>query len=481
MVTIFDYRYRVLLGFIIFVALLVGVLLIAWQLPGQLTKLETDSAVTSATLSLKDPNAEDVINLTYRLLQKASLHLLGVTTFAIKLPSLVLGALSGLGILWLLSSWLRRSSIALFTSVIAITTGQFLLVSSSGTPLIMPLFWTTALLLLALKLSANHKSLLWILGAGAVVGLSLYNPLSIYLIVCLLAAALLHPHLRHLLRTIPKVNALLGVLVMLIILVPLGIALFKQPSQLSILLGWPGADWPLGQIKFNALELLKAYFAFWRPQLTDIGLTPIFGIGSLCLIVLGGLKLIVDHHSARSYSLAILTVIIAVPILLQPKYAVTLFLPLILLLAIGIEALLEEWYKLFPHNPYARVVALVPVLVLLSSIIFSNLNYYTNGYRYNSDLPRYYSSDLKLVRRVIATYPAAVIVTTPEERPFYDLLRRDFRGVKTTTELSEVKVGSSFIITAGTGIPTDKLGVPKSIVTDYYQQHSPRFYVFIKD
>ncbi len=113
-------------------------------------------------------------------------------------------------------------------------------------------------------------------------------------------AALLHPRLRHLLRTIPAIHALLGFLLLLIIVAPLGLALYKQPDQLAVLLGWPGAEWTLGNVKFNAIELIKAYFFFWQPRLTDMGLTPVSGVGSLCLIVLGGLKLIIDHHSARS-------------------------------------------------------------------------------------------------------------------------------------------------------------------------------------
>lgn len=481
LVRLFTAQHRYIFGLLIFIFLLGGALFLAWIVPGQLTTAEKSSALASATVSFLDPSAKNVIDLPYLLLQKASLSVLGITELGIKLPSLIIGALTGLGILWLLRSWLLRSSIALFSGVIAITSSQFLFVASHGTPLVMPLFWIVVLLLLALKLSANHRSLAWGLGVAVVFGLSLYTPLVLYLLISLLLAIILHPHLRHLLRTIPKKNILISLLVFLVIVAPLVIALYKLPSLAATFIGWPGSGQSLGQVKFNGLELLKSYFFFWRPDLTPMGLTPIFGLGSLCLIAFGAIKLIADHHAARSYSLAVLLPILLVPVLLQPRYNVILFVPFILLLAIGIEALLDEWYKLFPHNPYARVVALVPVMILLAGLVISNVGYHVNGYRYHPNLSRNYSQDLRLVRGIVTKYSGATMVVSVTEKPFYDLLRRDFPKLKISDHYprSSAAQKQTVIVSANSEVPVTALDAPRQVVSDSYRTHEPRFYVFV--
>ena len=479
LLALFTNRYRYILGVLLFVLLFVGVLFLSYKVPGQLSNPEVQSAVQSATFSLSHPSTQAIIDLPYHLLQKASLHFFGLTDFAIILPSLILGLLAGLGILWLLQCWLRRTSIALFASGIAVTSSQFIFVAAGGTPLIMPLFWLVILLLLALKLSANNRSLLWSLGVGVTVGLSFYSPLTIYFLVSLLLAVILHPHLRYLLRTIPKKHIAYSLLVSLIILIPLIISLIKHPDIANTLAGWPGIAGGLGQLKFNIIELAKGYLLFWEPSLTVLGLTPFFGLGAFCLIIFGGLKLIVDHHAARSYSLAVMAPVMVVPVILQPQYAIILFLPLILLLAIGIEGLLDEWYKLFPHNPYARVVALVPVIILLMGIIVSNVNYFTGGYRYSTQLPYYYTQDLTLIRPLVQKYPDALIVAPYNQQPFYNLLERQYPRLQTTQSLGTLTPRRPIIITTGTGAETNNLGPIKVIVTDSYRYHQPRFYVYI--
>lgn len=471
-------RHRNVFNLIIFCFLLFGALFVAWSVPGQLSISETDSALKSATTSLTDPSVKAVVDLPYVLLQKASLHFFGITTTGIKLPSLILGALTGLGILWLLSAWLLRSSIALFTGLIAITSSQFLFAASSGSPLIMPIFWTVILLLLALRLSANHTSLKWSVGVGVVVGLSLYTPLIVYLFFSLLLAVLLHPHLRHLLKNIPKKNVLFLMLCMLLILVPLAIALYKQPSLLASFVGWPGSGQSLGQIKFNLIEIVQSYLLFWKPQLSPLGLSPIFGLGSFCFIIFGALKVIADHHSARSYSLAVLLPVLSLPVLLQPHYAVILFIPFILLLAIGVEALLDEWYKLFPHNPYARVVALVPIIILLCGLVISNVIRYANAYRYYPNLSRNYSQDLPLLRHTLKNNSAANVVVSDSTLPFYSLLRRDFPGIQVYSKLPLNYKNQTLIVMTQSGIPLDTLGTPRHIVSGSYQENEPRFYIY---
>lgn len=472
------YRYRYIIGYLIFAVVLIGALFISFQIPGQVTSSEQSSAVTSATLSLKDPSAKNVVDLPYHLLQKASLHFFDITNFGIKLPSLIIGALSAVGLLWLLRRWLLRDSIAIFTMCIFVAQQQFLATTQEGVALIMMMFWLIFVLLFALKFTANNKSLLWGVLLTSSLALSLYTPLTVYVVVCLLAASVLHPHLRYVVTTIPKLHILLFTVLAAILLSPLAIALVKNPLVLASLTGWPAVAVSFELIQHNFKEIFKAYIFFWQPRLSEVGLTPIFGASSFVLILLGILNLIRDHHSARSYMLLMTLPIVALPSLLNPDFLIILSVPLILLLGLGIETLLEEWYALFPHNPYARVTALVPMIVLLAGIMVGNLLFYINGYRYSPELKQYYTQDLQLSRQLLDKYPDATLVTTSKDSDFYDLLKRDFANLQVSqkTELSdESKYTISYI--APLAHTPKQL---KEVAVDSYKDHGVRFYVYQK-
>lgn len=471
------YKYRYIIGYLLFVVVLIGALYISFSVPGQLTLAERDSAVTSATLSLTDPSTTNIINLPYHLLQKASLHFFDITNFGIKLPSLIVAGLSAIGLLWLLRRWLLRDSVALFTICIFVVLRQFLYSAQEGAPLIMMMFWLIFVLLFALKLTANNRSLAWGVFLSASLALSLYTPLSIYVVLCLLVAAVLHPHLRQVVSTIPKLNLLLYVLVAGIILSPLVLTLFKNPAILTALVGWPDIPVTIELLKHNVKEIIKAYFFFWQPSLTEIGLTPLFGASSFVLILLGLLNLIRDHHSARSYMLIMTLPVILLPSLLNPSFLIILGIPLILLLGLGIETLLEEWYKLFPHNPYARVVALLPMAILLAGIVIGNLTFYLGAYRYSPNLSKYFSYDLQLVRQTLKKYPEATLVTTDTNEKFYKLLNRDFPDVRVTSNAKDTVHSKTVVVQADTVAYSGNL---KELVVDSYASSGVRFYVYQK-
>src|SRR5687768_17148298 len=100
------YRWRYGISYVL-VSLLVGALLIFATLyvPGELSEAEVTSAVSSSRIApdLFDPST--VIDLPYSLLQRISFAIFGVTTLSIKLPSLLLGLMSVVGIVLLLRQW----------------------------------------------------------------------------------------------------------------------------------------------------------------------------------------------------------------------------------------------------------------------------------------------------------------------------------------------------------------------------------------
>ena len=465
-------RYRYYLTGMVFVALLLGLLATSYLINNQLNLKEQQSALQSVVIPLKE-RPESLVDLPYHALQKVSMKLLDITIPAIKLPSLLIAGVVGLGIVFLLRRWLMRPSIAMMTSLVAITNVQFLYLASTGTPAIMLLFWPLCLFLIGLKLVRFKKSLLWAVALSILIGLSIYTPLIIYIIAAMVVLAALHPRLRLLIKSMPRVHLVACIGIIGILWTPL----VFYPQDLLQLAGKPEQAISIGYIRHSAAEVIKSFIVFWNPTIGPYGIRPIFNIAALILMLFGAMRLIYDAHSARSYGLLILIPILLAVSFLNPSLLPILFVPCILLLAIGIEGFLNEWYKLFPFNPYARVVALVPLCLLLFSIIMSNITIFQTTFSYNPATANYYNRDLSLIRPLLTKYPNAVIATTDTSRPFYDILKQDFPD--TDTSLGYIRdSGRPTIVTTGSGIVIDKNTIPSYLVTDHYSAREPRFYVF---
>jgi hypothetical protein len=194
----FLYRWRYVIGYTAIGLLLAGLLLFAGlYLPGGLSESEMASVVQSTSLSLSDPSTLAIANLPYYALQAGTFELFGISSFTIKLPSLILALASAIGLVLLLRRWFKPN-IAVPASLIAITTGQFLIIAQSGTPSILYIFWPIALLLLGTQITRVRKyRMLWKVLFAVTAALSLYTPLSIYPLIAIGLAVIFHPHLRN--------------------------------------------------------------------------------------------------------------------------------------------------------------------------------------------------------------------------------------------------------------------------------------------
>ncbi|EDK72485.1 hypothetical protein TM7_0385 [candidate division TM7 genomosp. GTL1] len=473
------YRYRYVLGYGLFIIAVVDLLFIAGtSIPGALTHAEMTSAVASANLPFTDILNMQVINLPYHLLQKVSLTVFGLTPLAIKLPSLLLALCTGVAFLFLLRRWFAQN-VAILTAIVAVTASQFLIVSQNGTPTILFLFWPTFLLLTATGVSAASRFKFgWKLLFFAVAALSLYTPLSIYILGVMFVATLLHPHLRFMVRQLSRLKLTACFVVAGILLVPLALRLFESPGTVFPLLGVPQGIPTLASVWQGLQTMAHAFVGFTNPSIGPELLFPLYGIATSALVLLGLMRLVIDHHSARTYTIGLWSVVMAVVLILQPvEYLTIAFIPMLLMLAVGIDTLIREWYDLFPLNPYARAAALVPLVILLSGILYSGVDRFMNSYRYSTHLPQYFSTDLSLVRRELSGLPGnKVVVVSPSDKPFYDLLRMKDRAVTVTS----VPIPGQTNIVANS-INADSLGTPNKIVTSTYTNNSLRFLIYKTD
>ena len=136
-------------------------------------------------------------------------------------------------------------NVAVITTILILTTGQFLFLAQNGSPSIIYAFWSVWLLVSATMVARQAKMLtFWKIAFFGAAALSLYTPLSIYILIAMFAAIVLHPHLRFLVRKLSKPRIITASIAALIITAPLIYAIIKQPSIAFALLGIP-ASWQM--------------------------------------------------------------------------------------------------------------------------------------------------------------------------------------------------------------------------------------------
>ncbi|MBC7868732.1 glycosyltransferase family 39 protein [Candidatus Saccharibacteria bacterium] len=463
----YTYRWRYWIGYGFVGALLVGLLLFAGlYVPGGISSQEMESVIKSSTISLSNIDSLAMTNLPYHLLQKASITIFGVSDFSIKLPSLILAFFSAIGLIVLLRRWFRPN-IAFLASVIAVTASQFLFIAQNGTPDILSVLWAVWLLLLGTLIAKRAQPrTLWKVLFFIVSALSLYTPLSIYALVALGLSAVLHPHLRYIIRQLSK-RRLAGAFVLgIIIIIPLALGVAKSPELGLSVLGIP-AEWP--SVKANVLLLVQQYLGFSLPSSTRL-MTPVFGLGVMLIVGFGMYKLIRTRQSAQSY-IVIIWLLCLVPILItNPLHTSVTFLPIVLLLATGLSSLLGYWYRLFPRNPYARVAGLVPLVILVGALVFNGLERYMYGYHYAPKTVANFSQDLSLLPK-----NTRQLVVTAEQLPFYQIVKTYHKDLAIVTEPS----GNEFVATLAAKKTYTTYRIDR-IVTSTTYKHADRFYVYKK-
>jgi uncharacterized membrane protein len=470
------YRWRYILGYGFIGLVLLAVFAVAGLfVPGALSPGEMQAVIKSDAISFSLASFEPaaIINLPYHLLQRISIEIFGLSQLSIKLPSLLLGLLSAVGMLLLLRTWFRRN-VAVLTTVLVITTGQFLFVAQSGTESIIYIFWSIWLLVAAMMVSRGARGTgIWKIVLFGIAALSLYTPLSIYILLALVSAILLHPHLRYLVRRLPKPKLLIASFCALLLIAPLGYMIWLEPSIGLKLLGIP-SGWP--DFQANAFQLLKQYLDFFSPS-SSVLMTPIYGLGSMILIVLGIIRLVTTKYTARSYITASWIILLLPVLIINPDFVSITFVPVVLLMAMGISTLLSNWYRLFPLNPYARIAGLIPLAVLIGGMVLSGVDRYMYGYLYDPRTAGNFSEDLRLLNTQLADKKRGKtsIVVTEKEKDFYDVVARHNNDILVAT--AATPTSETTIITKAAYIPNPTVE-PWRIITDSTANDADRFFIY---
>ena len=233
----FLYKNRFIIGYILLAASFLTLILFVPKIA--LTGLST-SEITSATasqnLNLRSIFDGQLVDLPYRLLQKTVFKFIGITTYSVIIPSIIIGGFLGFFLILLLNRWFKNNT-AIIASIIAVLSSNFLFLVSNGTPLIMVVFWPTLLLWLGSKVQGKERPApIWSFIFAFALFLSSFTPYMIYLIILILIYTILHPHLRFTIKNLPRLPFILVSLFILIGFGFMGFIFLQHPETIKPLL-----------------------------------------------------------------------------------------------------------------------------------------------------------------------------------------------------------------------------------------------------
>lgn len=464
------YRYRYIIAYALLIILL-GILLFTdiSNVPGGIKQSEASSAVASNSLNPFSPKAADVINLPYRVLQKASIGLFGLSPLSIRLPSIILGFIACGLLIAALHLWFRKN-IATVALLLTLTSVPFIAMSRSGTADSLYMVLLLLVLLGAAKLTMqNHSRFIWKLLVTTAGLLLLYMPLGVYAVVTLFVAGIFHPHVRYQLKRTKWWQYLALVLLAGILLAPIVIASIHDVTTLKNLFGVTQLRDKLqtGTMLASLSTIAETLFMFHKPQISNI-FVPFLSLPMTLLVIFGLVRTIIDHHAARSYMLHMWLFVSLVLLFLNPTTFPLLFVPCIFLVAIGLETFMREWYQVFPRNPYARLVALLPLTLIVIGMVAASTTRYFYGFYY-SDTRNTYKPELVAVRKTLKPLVNMQLVVPENEVAFYDILRSKYPKLTVSGPgtLETTKTGE-LVVLASANQPVQK--VPIKILTSGHKE-----------
>jgi hypothetical protein len=210
-------------------------------------------------------------------------------------------------------------------------------------------------------------------------------------------------------------------------------------------------------------------------------MTPVYGLGSMAFIVLGIIRLFTTKYTARSYLISAWIILLLPVLLINPSFTSVTFVPILLLMAMGVNALLSNWYQLFPLNPYARIAGLVPLAVLIGGMVLSGVDRYTYGYLYDPNTAGNFSKDLQLINRTLSETDrgSTAIIADPTETAFYAVVAHYQKGVAVLVPKQAPETAPETIIYSHAAYKTTQPGItPYRIITDGAAQNGDRFYIY---
>lgn len=349
------------------VAILLFVIFHLSLIPHQAAQVEIDTLRSSNSIQSV---AQNPLYLPYKLV------VLIFSQFSdsirpIRAISIVIFAICVIALFRIIKRW-HSTSIALLTTPLFATSAYALAVGRLATPIILLISWP---IIIALLLWLRHGSskriapfILALIASGLV-----YIPGAPYFFLFLIA--LFYKQIKRAMSSFSSSTIGVSIFVALFVSTPLVTSFINQPGLFLDWLLMPNTiDWV--NVPRDILRIPSA-FIYRAPidPLLNVGRLPIFDVAS------GGLFLVGLYAYQRHIKLERTKVFIVAGLfgcllgaLGQLAAAIVLLLPFaVAIMAAGISYLLDQWYTVFPKNPFARSFGLLLIIIVVSASCYYQL------------------------------------------------------------------------------------------------------------
>ena len=316
------------------------------------------------------------LNAPYELLVWFGLKLGHHSLLVTRIAS-VLYAIPLIGLFyWVARHWFPHR-IAMLGTILFATSSSFLHFARFGSAQLLQM---APLVLLAGIFAYRHipprYKRLAAYGIVAVASSMLYIPGMVWFAI--IGLALLWRRFRATLTSFGPLHAGLIIALPILLLGPLFYMCVKDPVIIRGLLGLPDS---LPSITGFGKELLHLfsymiYRGYWSPEYSMYA-APLLNVAEFVLF-LAGLGMLLKKPRVRGNYYLIATLILGVILVaVRATASFALIIPLIyFVIAAGLHILTEEWKKVFPRNPFARILSLSFITLL---VIFSVM-YHVRAY-----------------------------------------------------------------------------------------------------
>lgn len=369
---LYRYRYAIAYATLIVVSLTSLFFKLGELLPG-VSRNEAKLALQNFDLG---HILERGVYLPYNMLQWAIFQVFGTDAFTVRLASALFG-IASLAMLFLILHLWHREKIAISIVVFMATSSWFLNYARYGGEEIYLVFSVTSLVLVTTLLRHYKHHMLHMLFAAMMLGLALYAPYTIYFLI--LMAILYRKEFAEIFRSLSPAKIAIGSIVFGITLLPLVYGFASDLDSIKLWLGWDGTVSSVGDFLANMNSAVG--HVFWRsvefPEL-HLGSLAMLDIFTATMIALGLYHYEQHFNLLRTrfiiYGFGLSVIVLG---LSSDQLHYILLAPLLYMLAAtGIITLLTQWNKIFPVNPFARMLGLLPMIFAI--VITSN--YHINRY-----------------------------------------------------------------------------------------------------
>ena len=289
----------------------------------------------------------------------------------------------------------------------------------------------------------------------------------LYFAVICVIFVFLQPHLRFIIKSLPKLPLVLVLILIIGGVAALIVNVVNHPGIIKELL--LAKDFEIGRFFSNIINGIGPVFS-WRNTTENVYLSPLMSLPLFALALIGLFSTTKGFFASRN-SIASLLLVFTIIITGFNSDAVIFFiLPLSILVAHGLKYLLEKWYGLFPENPYARIAAALPLAVLFATILIPSTLQYIYGYRYNPNVADLFNYNLDVIHENLTDQTLLV----KDNYQFYKILERH-TDIKVIEEIGEEKY-SSFAAMGRLEVP-DTYELSR-IITSTMRENSDIIYIY---